>query len=165
MHIDYYEKIFLWLTVAMLAVMLVAIGNGVLNHDITVATPSGRIDPLTLDQTPPFDSPGVVQTGDNTFDVTVVARKWQYQPNEIHLPEGAVATFYISSPDIIHGYKVVDTNINIMVLPGEISRVTQRFDEAREHLIVCHEYCGTGHQAMFGRIIVGDALPSTEEDS
>ena len=156
MHIDYYEKIFLWLTVAMLAVMLVAIGNAVLNHDITVANPAGRVDPLTLEETAPFDAPGVVQTGDNTFDVYMIARKWQYQPNEIFLPKGAVATFYVSTPDIIHGLKVVDTNINIMVLPGEISRVTQRFDEEREHLIVCHEYCGIGHQAMFGKIIVED---------
>lgn len=162
MHVDYYEKIFLWLTIAMLTVMLVAIGNGVLNHDITVAGPEGRVDPLTIDSTPPFDAPGVFQTGDNTFDVYLIARKWQFQPNEIHLPENAVATFYVATPDIVHGFKVIDTNINIMVLPGEISRVTQRFGAAREHLIVCHEYCGTGHQAMFGRIVVGGA--DTAED-
>lgn len=164
MHVDYYEKIFLWLTVAMLALMLVAIGNGVINHDITVANPEGRVDPLTLEVTAPFDAPGVFETGNNTYDVFLVAKKWQYVPNEIHLPEGAVATFYVSTPDIVHGFKVIDTNINIMVLPGEISRVTQRFGEAREHLIVCHEYCGTGHQAMFGRIIVGGD-GSTEDGS
>jgi heme/copper-type cytochrome/quinol oxidase subunit 2 len=32
--------------------------------------------------------------------------------------------------------------------------VTHTFDEPGEYRIVCHEYCGVSHQAMFGTVVV-----------
>ncbi|HUF70564.1 MAG TPA: hypothetical protein VMM79_18085 [Longimicrobiales bacterium] len=42
----------------------------------------------------------------------------------------------------------------MMLIPGQVSRNTYTFDEPGEHLIICHEYCGIAHHAMFGRVIV-----------
>jgi cytochrome c oxidase subunit 2 len=42
----------------------------------------------------------------------------------------------------------------MMVLPGQISKLTHRFDKPGEYNYVCHEYCGAGHAAMFGKITV-----------
>jgi cytochrome c oxidase subunit 2 len=46
-----------------------------------------------------------------------------------------------------------------MVIPGQITRVTQTFDEPGEYKFVCHEFCGlaneqVGHHSMFGRVVV-----------
>jgi cytochrome c oxidase subunit 2 len=41
-----------------------------------------------------------------------------------------------------------------MLLPGQLSRVTRRFDQPGEYPMMCHEYCGIGHHIMGGKIIV-----------
>ena len=61
---------------------------------------------------------------------------------------------YLSSPDLQHGFKVLDTNINVMVVPGQVSRLAFEFDEIGEFPYICTEYCGQGHAAMFGTVKV-----------
>jgi cytochrome c oxidase subunit 2 len=46
-----------------------------------------------------------------------------------------------------------------MLVPGFVATFTTSFREAGEHLMPCHEYCGTGHEAMWARVQV---LPSDE---
>ena len=41
-----------------------------------------------------------------------------------------------------------------MVVPGQVSKLTYTFDEVGEFPYICHEYCGTGHAAMFGTVKV-----------
>lgn len=158
MHIEYYEKIFLWLTVAVMAVFLVAIGYSVVVHGIHLPTATAQVDPTTLDETAPFDAPGVTDLGNGRYEAVLISKMWQFQPGELRFPTGATVDFITSAPDVTHGFKVVGTNINVMVLPGEVSKVTYTFDEPGEYLIVCHEYCGLGHQAMFGKILVEDGI-------
>ena len=67
---------------------------------------------------------------------------------------GSEVTFIATSRDVIHGLKIENTPINVMVVPGQISRVTTRFNTAGEHLIVCHEYCGGAHEKMYGKLVV-----------
>lgn len=159
MHIHQYEKIFLWLTIGMLVIFLAAIANGVMSHGMHVASPVGRIaDPAALDQTAPFDEPGLREVEPGVYEAVIVARKWSFTPKEIEIPAGSTLTMQISSPDIIHGVKVLDTNINIMVIPGQISQVSHQFDEPGEYLMICHEYCGLAHHAMEGLIRVTEPM-------
>jgi len=44
--------------------------------------------------------------------------------------------------------------VNIMVVPGQVSKVSYTFDEVGEFPYICHEYCGSGHAAMFGTVKV-----------
>jgi cytochrome c oxidase subunit 2 len=41
-----------------------------------------------------------------------------------------------------------------MLIPGFVATFTATFKEAGERLMPCHEYCGTGHEAMWGRVQV-----------
>lgn len=41
-----------------------------------------------------------------------------------------------------------------MVTPGWVSSVTHTFKQAGTYLLVCHEYCGAGHQLMAGSVEV-----------
>jgi cytochrome c oxidase subunit 2 len=79
---------------------------------------------------------------------------WAFDPKEIRVPVGSEVTFKITSRDVTHGMYVEKTNINIMIVPGQISEVTHVFDQPGTFAYVCHEYCGVGHQAMSGTIIV-----------
>ena len=47
--------------------------------------------------------------------------------------------------------------MNMQVVPGEVSKLTVEFDEVGEHDYICHEFCGIGHAAMFGTVIVEPA--------
>jgi cytochrome c oxidase subunit II len=154
MKIDFYEKVFLGLTIVMLLVFAAFLVYAVRAHDITVAAPTGRVDPETLLETPPWDNPGVVEQAPGKYLATVVARTWFFTPKVMTVPVGAEVTFQIASKDVIHGFLIQDTPVNIMVIPGEVSTVTHTFDKPGEYLYACHEYCGTGHQAMSGKLVV-----------
>ena len=70
------------------------------------------------------------------------------------VPAGSEVTFYITSPDVQHGFKLEGTNVNMMIIPGQVSSLTQRFDTPGDYTWVCHEYCGAGHAAMYGTVTV-----------
>jgi cytochrome c oxidase subunit 2 len=74
--------------------------------------------------------------------------------NQIKLPRGAVVDFYITSRDVMHGYHIDKTLVNLMAIPGAVTYSRVKFDRAGEYQIICHEYCGLGHQNMAGQVIV-----------
>jgi cytochrome c oxidase subunit 2 len=41
-----------------------------------------------------------------------------------------------------------------MIVPGEVTHVTYTFSRPGEYLVLCHEYCGLGHQQMYTKVIV-----------
>jgi cytochrome c oxidase subunit 2 len=171
MKVEFYEKVFIALSLIMLLVFAVFLFVSVQQHGITLVGPTQTVDPATLTTQPPFDDPGVVETSEGKYLATVVTRMWLFQPETITVPVGAEVTFQFATPDVIHGVKIIDTDINVMVIPGQVSTVSQTFREPGEYLIVCHEYCGTGHQGMSGKVIVteegavDEALPDDEEQS
>ncbi|HEY8448142.1 MAG TPA: cytochrome c oxidase subunit II [Thermomicrobiales bacterium] len=160
MHIERLEKIFMVLGGILLAVGIAAIGASVLAADVHLPAPSGRIDPRTVRTTPPFDQPGVRQIGPNEYEAVIVAYIWAFQvspdisSNEIHVPVGANVTFKVTSTDVIHGFMIERTDVNAMIIPGQVTEVSYTFDKPGEYLIICHEYCGTGHHTMFAKVIV-----------
>lgn len=136
--------------VGMLAALLVtAFGAG-----IHVPSVAGRIDPAKVAETPPFDRPGVVQTGPLRYEVRMVGQIWSFTPNEIRVPVGSTVTFVATSRDVIHGLFIPAANVNVMLIPGQISRVSARFDREGEFFMACHEYCGIAHHTMGGKVIV-----------
>jgi cytochrome c oxidase subunit 2 len=134
--------------------MIVAIALSAFGMGIQVPGVADRVDPQTVTQTAPFDAPGVRELAPNRYEVVLLAQIWQFTPNEIRVPAGSTVTFIATSKDVIHGLRVEGTLINMMLLPGQVARLTTRFDKAGEYLFVCHEYCGTGHHTMFGKVIV-----------
>jgi cytochrome c oxidase subunit 2 len=87
----------------------------------------------------------------------MVGIMFAFAPNEVRVPAGRPIRFRLTSADVTHGFMIAGTNANTMVVPGYISQFTTVFPRAGDYLIVCHEFCGNGHHAMSGRIIVEDA--------
>lgn len=104
--------------------------------------------------TPPFNQPGVHQIGPAKYEVAVIGQTWSFTPDDIDLPLGAEVTFHATSSDVIHGFMIVGTNINMMLIPGEVSSETYRFTKPGEYLLLCHEYCGRLHHTMSGRVLI-----------
>jgi len=91
--------------------------------------------------------------------VRLIAQQYSFEPPCIVVPAGMPVTFRATSTDAIHGFVVGTTNANTMLVPGFVATFTTTFPRAGEHLMPCHEYCGTGHEAMWARVQV---LPRDE---
>lgn len=101
-----------------------------------------------------FTEPGVKELDDNLYQVFMVAQMWSFEPSELYFPVGAEVDFYLSSTDVVHGLHISKKATNMMAVPGGINKSTVKFNEPGVYEIVCHEYCGSGHQHMKGEIIV-----------
>jgi cytochrome c oxidase subunit 2 len=153
-EIDRYERWFMITTFAFIIGAMIALVVSVVGHHASLAESAGRIEPDQVTETPPFDEPGLHQTGPNEYDLVLVAQAWQWNPDVIEVPVDADIRVLATSVDVIHGLKIRDTNANVMVIPGQISEVQDvRFDEPGTYWLFCHEYCGIGHHNMGARLI------------
>jgi len=157
MEIHRYEKI--WTAAALLLIVgfIATVTYGTVGAGVKMVDDSGgTVDAGSLGDTE-FGDPGVTQVGENQYEVHVVARQFLFQPgttSPIRVPANSEVTFYVTSADVVHGFEVAGTNVNIMAIPGQVAEVTVRFDDPGEYGIVCHEYCGAGHHTMAGQLVV-----------
>lgn len=155
MHLHRLEKIWLTIGIGMLAIFLIVIGTMAFSMGFT--TPSGHhhtIDPTEVSTTAPFDKPAVIQVGDKHYEAVMVAYAFGYEPQTLEVPAGSTVDFKVTSSDVVHGFAIVGTNVNMMIVPGEVSQISHTFDKPGEYLILCNEYCGTGHEYMKTTIVV-----------
>ncbi len=106
----------------------------------------------------PYDQsylePAIKQLDDSTYQVFMLAQMWSFEPNEIYVPVGSEVDFYLTSKDVVHGFHISDKSLNMMAVPGGVNKQTVKFKKPGVYKMVCHEYCGSGHQHMEGEIIV-----------
>ncbi|WP_049928571.1 cupredoxin domain-containing protein [Halopiger goleimassiliensis] len=162
MNVHSYEK--LWLVAAMLLIVgfIATITYGSVGIGIAMIDDSQEtIDPNEISDHEDFGDPGVEQVAENEYEAHVVARSFAFRPDPIEVPANSDVTFYVTSGDVIHSFSVVGTNVNTMVIPGEISSMTVEFDDPGEYGVICNEYCGSGHHGMESQIQV---VPENEFD-
>ncbi len=157
MGIDPYEKNWMRLSALLLVVFAATITIGGFAMGFEVPGEDQEVDPRTVLDSPPWSEPGVREVSDGVFEAYVVAQTWAFVPREITLPLGAEVTINVTSPDLMHGMMVHETNLNMQIVPGQVSTLEYTFDKLGEFPYICHEYCGRGHEAMFGVINVVSA--------
>lgn len=157
MEVDRYERI--WMTGSAIFVLsaVIAVVSSVVFHTAELPEPAGRIEPELVTQTAPFDEPGLHQRDDGSWELIYVGQVWAWTPQQVTIPaeaRGEEITIKAASIDVIHGMKITDTNVNVMLIPGHVSEVAVTFDEPGSHTLVCHEYCGIQHHLMGAEIVV-----------
>lgn len=158
MHVDRTEKIFIIASIILVVVFALAIAVSSMAFNIQVPAPYEQVDPKTVATPPsPWAAPveeRVRELAPGKYEAFLLAQTWVFQPNEVRVPAGSQVTFYITSKDVQHGFHLEGTNINMMILPGQVSTLSATFEEPGEYYFICHEYCGVGHQTMYGRLVV-----------
>ena len=99
--------------------------------------------------------------------VPVVARMWAWelQPpigssqagaapgQELALPAGRPVEFAVTSQDVNHGLGIYDEEGRLLAqtqaMPGYVNRLRVVFARPGRYHIMCMEYCGVAHHAMF----------------
>ncbi|MBA2960813.1 cytochrome C oxidase subunit II [Ramlibacter sp. MAH-25] len=102
---------------------------------------------------------GTTLGADGKVVVRLIAQQYSFEPQCIVVPADMPVTFRGTATDAIHGFVVGRTNANTMLIPGFVATFTTTFRRTGEQLMPCHEYCGTGHEAMWGRVQI---LPPEE---
>jgi cytochrome c oxidase subunit 2 len=148
------ERVWLLVSSAVLVVFLIVLLVNAVAMSAAPPSSMDQIDPQTVLVSGPFGQPGVSQTGPRRYMVHVAAFTFGFAPSSISVPAGATVTFHIATRDVVHGFQIVGTNVNTMVIPGYVSEVTHTFTKKGTYLIVCNEYCGSGHHLMYARLTV-----------
>jgi len=151
---DKSEKSALILSSLLLIIFFGSIIYASVAKDINVPTCITDVDPFLTDT--------LFQTGPDTYEIQMVARMWAFAPSTIRLPKGSTVDLYVTSQDIIHGFKVERKNLNLMAVPGAINYMQVTFDEAGEYMFACHEFCGAAHHTMAGRFIIEEDMDEPE---
>ncbi|MGG1660453.1 cytochrome c oxidase subunit II [Brevibacillus sp. NRS-1366] len=154
MHLHRLEKIWLMLGAGGLALFILLLCVNAFAMGMAPPSNMEMIDPEKVMETPPFDKPSLKRVGDKEYDAYMTAFAFGFSPTKMEVAVGSTINFHVTSPDVIHGFQIPETNVNFMVLPGHISSATYTFDKPGEYLILCNEYCGAGHQVMATTIIV-----------
>jgi cytochrome c oxidase subunit 2 len=157
-NVDLYERIWMWAVGVMLALFFVSTAAAAFGRNIHPPSHIETIDPKTALADPRFQHQGVTVDGHSRVHATVVGLMFAWLPGEMTLPADTPVTFRFTSVDVIHGFEIVRTNGQTMVVPGYVSQFTTQFP-AGEYLIACNEYCGIGHHTMAAKLHV---VPSSQ---
>ena len=136
MKVHLYDRIWMWAGGLLIVAFIATIAYGAIARSHQPPSHVETIDPKKVWSSPTFQPLGVVERADGSIE------------------RGRPVTFRLSSVDVIHGFQIVGTNANTMVIPGYVSEFTTVFDRPGEYLIVCNEYCGLSHHVMHAKLIV-----------
>jgi len=153
MNVPLYEKIWMWASALLIVAFLTTVAVGVAGSALQPPSHVETIDPRTVWSDARFAKRGVT-VDERGATVVLIAMMFAFQPAEIRVPAGRPVTFRITSADVTHGFQIVATNGNTMVVPGYVSQFTTVFRTPGEYLIVCNEYCGLSHHLMSAKLIV-----------
>lgn len=151
---DPYERTWMRFSLVLLVAFAIAVAVTGFASGFQVPGDHGRVDPRTVTDSGPFAEPGLRDLGNGEYEVYMVARAWAFDPRDITVPAGSTITFYVTSTDVQHGLKLQDTNVNMQIVPGHISKLSVTLEEPGSYPYICHEFCGVGHAAMFGTLTV-----------
>ena len=87
--------------------------------------------------------------------VDVVASRFQFEPATISVVQGDSVRLRLRSADRTHAFAIKAFRVKALI-PKMGEEVTVDFvaDRAGTFDFTCAEYCGTGHRAMKGRLVV-----------
>jgi cytochrome c oxidase subunit 2 len=86
--------------------------------------------------------------------IKVVAKKFTYVPNEIHMKQGETVVLQLSAPEVPMGFSLPDFSMRADVVPGKVASLRITPDKTGSFIFLCDVFCGTGHEDMNGMLVV-----------
>ena len=158
MNMHKYEKIWMLFGSLTLLVFLVVVGVSAFYMGNNPPSCAVTLDPENVETQEPFNEPGLKQIGDNEYQLTIVTSAFNFDVGTddkvVQIPKGATVHVVSTTKDVVHGFEIAGTNINMMLEPGYISTLTNTFKHAGTYTLLCNEYCGIGHHLMTATIEV-----------
>jgi nitrous-oxide reductase len=103
---------------------------------------------------------GVTRDG-TTVEAKVIAIRSRFIPDRIEANEGDTVVLHLTnieqSTDMIHGWGLIEHDINVIVDPGETKTVRFKAAKAGVFAFYCTNFCSALHQEMQGYLAVKPA--------
>jgi cytochrome c oxidase subunit 2 len=150
------ERRWAWIVLAIIAVLVAMMVITGLHWASMPPSRVETVDPRTLHISGEFveSNLGTALQPDGKVVVRLVAQQYSFEPQCLVVPAEMPVTFRATASDVIHGFIVGTTNVNTMLVPGFVSTFTARFEHPGDQLMPCHEFCGSGHEAMWAHVQV-----------
>ena len=144
------------LIVAIVALLLAVITFTTINWSTMPPSRVEAIDPATLHQSGEFVESNLGTGVDqrNRVIVHLLAEQYSFNPRCLLVPDGIAVTIRATSADVVHGFQILGTNVNTMLIPGYVSTFVMTLNGVGERAMPCHEFCGVGHAAMWAKVRV-----------
>ena len=139
--------------------LLVGMATFIGVHQATM--PQGHVetaDPKTLHLSGEFveSNLGTAVEADGSVTLRAIGQQYSFTPQCVVVPSDTPVKLRATSADVVHGLLIEGTNINTMLVPGYVSDLPVRFKAPGDHVMPCQEFCGVGHQGMWGKVRVVD---------
>jgi len=106
----------------------------------TLATPAAA-----RDEPPRSEAPKVI---------AIHAKRFEFEPKEIHLAKGEPVTLAVTSEDVTHGFFSRQLHFDEDLAPGKAVSIPLTPAEPGTYTVICDHYCGSGHGGMKMVIVV-----------
>jgi cytochrome c oxidase subunit 2 len=86
------------------------------------------------------------------------AERFSFTPSELRIGAGQTVELRIRSHDTNHGFRIVGTDINVVIPKRGRGSATVVFrpDKPGRYVFECSKLCGAGHNFMRGVIVVSE---------
>ena len=95
-----------------------------------------------------------VQAQDEPTVIQLVAKKFVFKPDRIEVKAGQRLQLELTTLDFAHGFSLPDLKLRTDFVPGRTVILALQFDKPGDYVFLCDNYCGDGHEDMFGRFLV-----------
>jgi cytochrome c oxidase subunit II len=87
--------------------------------------------------------------------VTISAERFSFTPSEIKVKAGQPVEIRLRSDDTDHGFRILDTDVNVIVPKRGKGEATVVFEPPKpgRYVFECSKLCGAGHSFMRGTLI------------
>jgi len=86
--------------------------------------------------------------------IKMVAKKFVFVPDVIHMKRGETVTLRLTAPEVPMGINLADFNVRADIVPGKTTSLDVTADKAGTFTFLCDVFCGSGHEDMSGTLIV-----------
>ena len=86
--------------------------------------------------------------------VAVTAKRFEFEPKEIHVKKGESVVLEVTSQDVTHGFFSRQLGFDEDLSPGKSVRIPLKTDAAGPFLVICDHFCGSGHGNMHLVVVV-----------
>ncbi len=100
--------------------------------------------------------PAATRSEDAPRVVSITAKRFAFDPPEVHLRRGERVTLSVTSRDVTHGLYLKPLGIDLEIHPGKASEVTISPTVAGRYTAICDHFCGSHHGDMKMAIVVDE---------
>lgn len=94
--------------------------------------------------------------GQTQKPIEIQAERFTFTPSKVTIALGEEVHFRLTSEDTGHGFRILDTDINVAIPKRGKGEIVVRFkpEKAGRYLFECSRMCGAGHNFMRGELDV-----------